>query len=106
MIKAKIAIGKMHLTFEAQNMKDVFRWSGIYANLPKQCDNCQSDNVYLSHRHVKGFDYYSIKCGQCGAEGKFGQAKEGGALFYKYDTKMEQYVPSQENAPKQSVGDF
>jgi len=101
MIKAKINIGKMHLTLEAQTMKEIFKWGGIYANLPKACDNCQSDELYLSHRGVKGFDYYSLKCGSCGAEGKFGQAKEGGSLFYKWDTKMEQYVagPPKTDAP-------
>jgi len=93
MIKAKIQLGSMHLTFESENMKDIFKWSALYNNLPKVCDACQSEEVFLNHRGDKdGHDYYNIRCGTCGAEGKFGQNKVGGGLFYKWDTKMELYV--------------
>lgn len=91
MIKATIAIGKMRLELEAQNMKDVFKWSGVYSNLPKKCDACQSDNLYLSHKSPKGNDYYSLKCADCSAEANFGQTKDGGNLYYKADNKMEIY---------------
>lgn len=57
MYKATIAIGKMRLEIETQSMKDVFKWSGVYATLPKKCDACGSDNLYLSYRSPKGNDY-------------------------------------------------
>lgn len=103
MIKATIKIGAMNLAFEAENMKDVFKWSGLYGNLPKQCDSCQSENLFLSHRGDKeGHDYFGIKCKDCGAEGKFGQHKVGGGLFYKWDNKMEKYVPGPPSGPSGS----
>lgn len=91
MYKATIAIGKMRLEIETQSMKDVFKWSGVYATLPKKCDACGSDNLYLSYRSPKGNDYYSLRCGECSAEANFGQTKDGGNLYYKFDNKMQVY---------------
>jgi len=95
MVTATITIGSMRLTMEAQNMKDIFKWSGVYSILPKKCDSCQSPNLHLSHKSPKGNDYFSLKCADCGAEGNFGQTKDGGNLYYKYDTKMEVYRANQ-----------
>ena len=103
MIKATIKIGNMNLTFEAQTMKDVFKWSGVYSNLPKACDACNSENLYLSHRTTKAKDdYFELKCSDCNAAGSFGQHKEGGTLYWKWDTKMEVFVPSKQGPSKPS----
>ena len=93
MYKARMKIGSMTLEMEASDMKDVFKWSGVFGNLPKLCDACGQPNLYLSHRSPQNFDYYSLACSDCGAEATFGQNKEGGGLFWKWDNKMEKYVP-------------
>lgn len=49
----------------------------------KRCGNCDSDSLSFVHRQPQGFDYYSVKCGDCKHELKFGQQKEGGKLFPK-----------------------
>lgn len=102
MIDAKIKIGAMELTFHAQNMKDVFRWSAVYGMLPKKCDNCVSEDLHLTHRSPQENDYFSIRCRSCGAEGNFGQHKKGGTLFYKPDTKMTVYIKPDGQNPNQS----
>lgn len=92
MVKATIKIGLMELTCEAANMKEIFKWSATYGNLPKTCDECNSSDLFLNHRTSDSNDFYGLKC-VCGAEGKFGQHKTGGTLFYKWDTKMVKYIP-------------
>jgi len=101
MIKAKMKIGKMDIEIEANDMKSIFKFSGIYGNLPKACHSCDSEELFLDHRSPSGFDYYALKCAKCGASGNFGQAKEGGQLFWKYDTKLVPYVagPPKETTP-------
>lgn len=100
MFKGTITIGSMNLSCEAQSMQDIFKWSGLYANLPKKCDACSGDSLYLSYKNPSGNDYYSLKCIDCGAEGNFGQHKEGGSLYWKWETKLEKYVKTGNGSKK------
>jgi len=67
-----------------QLFKDVSFWTNDF---PKVCGLCKSENIAPAHRVAQGFDFYSAKCGGCGAEYSFGQAKEGGHLFPKREWK-------------------
>lgn len=49
----------------------------------KKCGNCGSPNVRLLYRTPQGYEFYSVKCDDCGHELKFGQQKETGRLFPK-----------------------
>jgi len=104
-VKATIKIGSMNLELEAENMKSVFKWAGVYGNLPKACHACQSSNLFLSFRSPASYEYYSLKCAECGAEGNFGQAKEGGGLFWKYDTVMKVFGGGEKKNPDQQQDD-
>jgi len=110
MIKASVKLGNMTIGFEGGKMQDLFKWSGLVSSFPTKCDKCESTNLFPSHRNVKSFDFYEIKCGDCGAGGKVGETKEDNSMFYKYDTKMEQYVASQQTsqqtAPPQQNDDL
>ena len=48
-----------------------------------RCGNCKSNNLQLTHRQPKGYDYYSVTCKDCRHEFKFGQVKETKHLFQK-----------------------
>jgi hypothetical protein len=91
MIKLRMNIGKMQIEADLADMKAVHKLAGIYGSLPTECTNCKSKNIGLGHRHVGGFDYYSLHCSDCSADGNFGQAKVGGELFWKHGSKMTVY---------------
>jgi hypothetical protein len=100
MITLKLKIGKNLLEYQAENLKDVFRFSSILGALPEVCDNCQSQDVFLNYRKTKeNFDYYLYTCKKCGAEITFGQKKEGG-FFIKSGDKMRIYKKETSNEDK------
>jgi len=72
-------------------MSEVHKWNSTYGNLPKVCDACKSPNIFLSHRAPGGNDYFSIACGDCGAEANFGIHKDNKGLYWKRGTKMSVY---------------
>ena len=63
MITYTIKVGNGTMTFEAQSVKDVHKFSAIYSNLPKVCDNCKSVDLFLNHRGTKDGDDYFFICG-------------------------------------------
>jgi len=90
MIKATMKVGVMDITLEAQTMQDVCKFGGLMGELPKICDQCDSEAIHLSHRSPGGNDYFSVRCSVCTAEANFGLHKEGGTMYWKRD-KMEIY---------------
>ena len=115
MIKLKTKIGKTELTYEGSDLKSIMKFSALIAGLPRVCDACGKDDIYLSHKAPQGNDYYLVKCKDCGAELTFHQKKEGG-FYTKWDEKMQVYKKSEnesaavneareefENAPEPDV---
>lgn len=47
------------------------------------CGNCKGTSVRHEHRLAKGYEFYGMRCLDCGAKLDFGQHKEGGTLFAK-----------------------
>ena len=91
MIKLKTKIGKDIIEFETTTLKDVCKFNEIIGALPRKCDACNSDNIYLTHKNIKGNDYYLVKCKDCSAELNLHQRKEGG-FFVKFGEKLEVYI--------------
>jgi len=94
MIKLTTKIGKQMLEIELPKMKDVHKFNKIYGSLPTKCDNCQSLNVYISYMNPGGNDYFTMECGECGANANFGIHKEGRDLYWK-GNKMKVYQPEE-----------
>jgi transcription elongation factor Elf1 len=98
MIKIKFKIGKSMIEFENNDLKNIFKFSGLMGELPEACTLCNSPDVFLSHKSPKGNDYYMLKCKKCGAELNFHQRKEGG-FYIKWDDKFEKYNPEKSKSP-------
>jgi hypothetical protein len=81
-IRATTKIGVTNITVDAKDIKDLFQQIGIFTELPNKCA-CGSENIRLRHRVAKGYDFYSLLCGDCGHEFALGQLKEGGNLYPK-----------------------
>lgn len=90
MITLKLRIGKGMLEFQGNNSRDAHKFSAIYGALPNVCDNCKSDDIFLSYKSPKGNDYYTLTCKKCNAELVLHQKKEGG-FYLKYGEKMTVY---------------
>lgn len=102
-ITMKTKIGKNELSVDFEKMSDVHKFGGIYGNLPKVCDACKSENIYLSYRNINDNEYFSMGCGDCGANANFGIHKNGKGLFWK-SAKMEVYVPPTGQEPFDQPG--
>lgn len=89
MLKLQTKIGNMALVVEGDEPKELFKQLGFFANLPCSCGHCHEEKIVPSHRNIKGFDFYFLKClnPECGYEFAFGQTKEGGHLFPKNEWK-------------------
>lgn len=82
-VKATLNICGMTVEVEAGNNKELFR---IRAELEEmfgenKCGRCGSERVRCKLRTIKGDDYYSMVCKDCGASLSFGQTKVGNKLF-------------------------
>jgi hypothetical protein len=60
---------------ELSNYSELFRDSC--------CGVCKSTNITLEHRCVDSYEFFSLRCMDCGAELSFGQTKDGKRLFAK-----------------------
>jgi hypothetical protein len=87
MLKATVNIGKTAITVEAEGQKELFKEVGFFSELPCKCGSCKSENITLSHRKIKNFDFYSVVCMDCKHEFALGQKKEDGSLFPKGEWK-------------------
>jgi hypothetical protein len=102
-MKIKINIGKSQLEFEGRDFKEAVKEAAAFSQATN-CGMCKSTNVTLDYRYTvakqgdnagKGYDYYSVKCLDCGARSHLGEYKTGG-FFAK---QWEQYVPNQAQNP-------
>lgn len=100
MITLKLKIGRGMLEGQFNDVKSAHKFSAIYGAMPRICDACKSDDIYLSHKNIKGNEYFTINCKACGAELSLHQKKEGG-FYLKYDEKMTKFQPSQQPAQQQ-----
>jgi len=90
MVTIKFKVGRGQIEFSGNSSKDIHKFGSIYGALPRKCDACNSDDIYLSHKSPKGNDYYMIACYDCGAELNLHQKKEGG-FYIVSGEKMKKY---------------
>lgn len=50
---------------------------------PRPCGSCRSTNTGPYHKNAKGYDFYALRCFDCGAELAMGQFRDREALFLK-----------------------
>lgn len=101
-MKIKINIGKSQLEFEGRDYKEVIKEAAAFSQSTK-CGLCDSQNVSLDYRYAvakegekkgQGFDYYKIKCLDCGAYTQLGQYKTGGWFAKKWEIYNSGNSPS------------
>ena len=78
------------MQLEFRGMSEVHKFNKIYGRVPKVCDACGSENIYLGYKSPQGNDYYTVECGDCGADANFGILKDNKGLYWKGE-KMEVY---------------
>lgn len=87
MAKFRINIGNTVVESEGSDLRDVIadfsRAAEVFSH--SQCGHCQSQRVYPSHRKTSDgkYDYYSMKCADCGAELNFGVRQADNVLYPK-----------------------
>lgn len=90
-IKATVKVGACNVSLEADNPVDLIKRVSQFTQLPKKCGHCNSDTLSLMHRTAGNsdeYDYYFLKCDDCGAQGDLGQKKAPkGDIFFRYQPK-------------------
>ena len=96
-MKLSLSIGKSLLEFDGKDFKETAKTAAALTQA-SNCGLCKSENVALGFKVVKGkegtdkagqsFDYYSVKCVDCGAEAVFGMYQSGG-MFLKQWAKWD-----------------
>lgn len=88
-VKMNTKIGNQTMQIEFSSMEELHKFNKVYGGkLPSKCDHCGSENVYLSYMSPKGYEYYMVECGDCGASANFGILQDKTGMFWKGD-KMD-----------------
>ena len=103
-IKFETHIGKNKLVIETEKMSDLHKWGSTYMGIPKKCDACGSDDLFLSYKTPSGFEYFLVECMDCHASANFGQKADRSGLYWKGD-KMEVYQKGAGNPPDEPPTD-
>lgn len=92
---------RVTIQVEANGPIDMMEQIGHYVMILSQntCGLCQSSNVHPEHAARSGYDFYSMRCFDCGGEFSFGQHKEGGTLFPKTDKGWHKFQADNNEAP-------
>ena len=104
MIKINITIGNQAMQVELPSMKAVHKFNEVSGALPKECGNCKSTNIFISFKNPGGNDYYTLKCGACGADANFGIHKDEKETLYWKDEAMTIYVAPNQQGQQQPQG--
>lgn len=85
---------------EANTPMDAIEQIGHYVMILSmtKCGSCQSTNVHPQHDNRKGFDFYCVKCHDCGSEFSFGQHREGDTLFPKTEQGWHKWQASESSS--------
>jgi len=95
------ATPKLWLEVEANSVTEAIEIISGYATVFSitKCGKCGSERVRPEHRVASGYNFYNIRCDECGAQFDFGQHKEGGTLFPKRDKGWYVYQGGSEGGP-------
>jgi len=94
--KFQFKLGKNPLVIEACSEKELFESCGLFAQLPRVCGGCGSEDLMPCGLKSGGFDFYSIRCRACGCELKLGVRMADQRLFPKIEEGWHR--PFQKNA--------
>lgn len=83
------------LECDATDSKDALQQLGDFMEVfgESHCVACRSQNVMPVHRRAKGFDFYEMKCCDCGSALRFGVKKEDHTLFPKRKDEQGNWLP-------------
>lgn len=79
----KMRIGGQLVEFHGKDLLDAIQTASPLSEMPARCGGCSSENIALSHRTAKGYDFYQLRCRDCSQEFALGQRREDNALFPK-----------------------
>jgi hypothetical protein len=82
-VQIKRLVGKTELFFEVdvKEKMEFFRSVSFIDLLPSKCGNCGSDNLAITYRAPKGYEYAQVRCVDCKHELKFHQKKEEDEMY-------------------------
>jgi len=84
-IEINQAVGTgVKVTVRADDIKEAVEQAAFFGELPQKCV-CGSTALSFTCRRPESYVYYGMKCKECYREFSFGQTREGGRLFPKYD---------------------
>lgn len=85
---------------EANSPIDAIEQIGHYVMILSMttCGACQSKNVHPDHQNRAGYDFYSMRCHDCGSEFSFGQHRDRDTLFPKTDKGWHRFQKSESSS--------
>ena len=87
--------GRLKLSGECAGVEQVFQFleqvSEVFSH--DTCGCCSGKNVSFGHRTAQGYDFYEVRCTDCGAKFSFGQRRDGGGLFPKTKDEKGNLLP-------------
>jgi hypothetical protein len=87
MITIKCQVGKNVIEVSADTAKKAIEEVAFFQDIPSTCPVCD-EPVRFTFRSPKNFTYYGVECtGPDHHASNFGQAKEGGTIYYKHAEK-------------------
>ena len=90
-LEATVKIGDaISVSVNGSNMVDLIKGAAKVAGFPQKCGHCKSGNLSFMHRQAgqqKEYDYFHLKCNDCGAQCDIGQNKGSnvGDVFFRFD---------------------
>lgn len=84
MIKATFRIGITPIQVEAASLKELFAQTELISQLPSCCGKCTSKDIRPGFSKNSSFEFFFLRCSECGYEFKLGQRKSDGGLFPKF----------------------
>lgn len=80
-LKTNIKVGSTPIQIEAPTPKALFMGIGLFDQFSSECGNCGSDNIRPIGYRNKGYEFYQLKCAECGHALKISEAKDTGDLY-------------------------
>ena len=106
MATLKVKLGNKVLEISTdKGQKEMIKTLSFWSQVPERCGLCKSPNIGLNYRAVtskkdgKNYNYYGLKCLDCGAVLTFGEHDEahGGGFFIRdWDTETKKKLKEED----------
>jgi len=97
MFSAKIGKGVLEIT--ENDFKTMWPKASFVGDFPGKCGACGSDDIAPMHKTPKDFEYFGLKCKDCGAQLTFHQLQKGG-FYIKADDEWTKFGEQQQAKPQ------